>query len=178
MELKEMNYELNLPEDSILPFEQRMLESGLCSFALPMNFIRSRAGLKVRYECCGYVSLEDLGQLAPGMGFEILEKIFQALRASFDCLLNPSRMTLRLDLVFYHPEQRSVRILYLPCGCDPTVEGTLSGFLSAYRGRMSPEGQPYLDRLCTEYRIRNRSLREMANLTAEIRRELYDAGLA
>lgn len=178
MQLKEMNYELNLPGDSILPFEQRMLESGLCSFALPMDFVRSGSGLTVRYACCGYVALEDLGMLPPGLAFEILEKIFLALRASFDCLLNPGKMTLRLDLVYYHPEQRQVRILYLPWAAAPAEEGSLSGFLSAFRSKLAPEGQPYLDRLSDEHRIRNRSLREMANLTAEIRRELYDAGLA
>ena len=178
MEPRKMNDELNLPCDSILPFEQRMLESGLCSFALPMYFVRSESGLAVRYERCGYLALEDLGTLAPGLAFEILEKIFLALRSSFDCLLNPSRMTLRLDLVYYHPEQRQVRIQYLPWDGAPMEEGTLSGFLSAYRSRLSPEGQLYLDRLSAEYRLRNRSLRELANLTAEIRRELYDAGLA
>ena len=178
MELKKTNYELKLPEQAILPFEQRMLESGLCGFAMPMRFVRSGAGLTVRYECSGFIALEDLGILPPGLAFEILEKVFLALRSSFDCLLNPRRMTLGLDLVCYHPDQHSVRILYLPGNPRPGENGSLETFLEAFRTLLTREGQPYLERLIVELSTRNRSLREMANLTGEIRREIYDAGLS
>ncbi len=38
MNLRELNYEVELPEASIKPFERKVLESGLCDFAVPMSF--------------------------------------------------------------------------------------------------------------------------------------------
>ena len=177
MELNKNNYEVKMPGERIRPFEQRMLESGLCNFALPMHFVRSGARLTIRYECCGYIALEKMGTLPASLAFEILEKTFLALRSSFDCLLNPDKMKLGLDLVFYHPEERAVRILYLPEDGSEGHSG-VSTFLESLRNSLVPEGQPYLDKVIGELSLRNLSLRELANLTGEIRRELYQAGLA
>ena len=87
-------------------------------------------------------------------------------------------MILGLDLVCYHPDLHSVRILYLPGDAGPGETGSLEMFLDSFRALLTREGLPYLERLVVELSTRNRSLREMANLTGEIRREIYDAGLS
>lgn len=172
MELQDRNYEICLPDSSIRPFEQKMLESGLCSFAIPMHFVRHGKKIRICYDCSGYTSLKALGRLPLPLAFEILEKVFLCLRTSGEYLISPDRMQLDLELVYFREESRDVRLLFLPGTTQDSSSRELIHFLNQFKDLLPPDGQRMIEKIASERTRRNRSFRELANIVGEIRREL------
>ena len=50
---------------TIAPFEEKVLASGLCDFALDMTFSRFRGSTRASYDCTGYVAVRELDLVQP-----------------------------------------------------------------------------------------------------------------
>ena len=174
MNLRELNYEVELPEESIKPFERKVLESGLCDFALPMTFYRHNGMQKIRYECSGYVAFSEANLSDTSNVFEIIEKTLIALKKSGEYLIDTGKILLNQDTIYVHHKHNDVRIAYVP-GLDIGNRGqqNLLEFFSIVEERVPSSGKGYLKRLKEELIINNRSLPDLITIVGEIRREIY-----
>lgn len=174
MNLREMNYEVELPEESIKPFERKVLESGLCDFAVPMSFYRQNGMQKIRYECSGYVAFSEVILNDISNVFEIIEKTLLALKKSGEYLIDPGKVLLNQDTIYVHHKHKDVRIAYVP-GLNIGNRGqqNLLEFLLIVEERIPASGKGYIKRLEEEVITYNRSIPDLLTIVGEIRREIY-----
>lgn len=174
MNLRDMNYEYELPEDAIRPFERKVLESGLCDFAVPMSFFRYQGKQIIRYECSGYIALSDMNLDGLKEIFEVIEKTLLALKRSGEFLMNPGKISLNKDTVYVHYKHKDVRLAYMPGDLEQNGNSrNLIGFLHDLKRQAPESGIGYFDRLENELIVKNRSLSDMITVVGEIRREIY-----
>jgi hypothetical protein len=174
MNLRELNYEVELPEEAIKPFEKKVLESGLCDFAVPMSFYRQNGMQKIRYECSGYVALSEANLSDTSNVFEIIEKTLLALKKSGEYLIDPGKILLNQDTIYVHHKHKDVRIAYVP-GIYKGIRGhqNLLEFFLIVEERIPASGKGYIQKLKEEVIINNRSLTDLITIIGEIRREIY-----
>jgi len=174
MNLREMNYEIELNEEWVKPYERKVLESGLCDFAVPMSFYRSKGKEKIRYECSGYVALSDVKMSTLSEVFELLEKTLLALKKSGEFLINPEKILLTQDTVYFHHQHHDVRIAYMPGMWEQSYGNqNVMNFLGLLQQMVSNPDTKYFQNLQYELEQNNRSLSDMIVLVGEIRREIF-----
>lgn len=174
MNLRDLNYEVELPEESVKPFERKVLESGLCDFAVPMSFYRHNGMQKIRYECSGYVAFSEANLSDTSNVFEIIEKTLLALKKSGEYLINPGKILLNQDTIYVHHKHKDVRIAYVP-GIYQGNKGqqNIFEFFLIVEDRIPESGKRYMQRLKEEVITNNRSLADLVTIVGEIRREIY-----
>jgi hypothetical protein len=174
MNLRDLNYELELPEEMVKPFEKKVLESGLCDFAVPMSFFCHSGKQKIRYECSGYVALSEVDLTEIATAFEIIEKTLLALKKSGEYLIDPSKVLLNQDTVYVHHSHLDVRIAYVPGICEGSPgRRNLMDFFRIMEKRIPLSGNSYLKKLMEETTVNNRSLQDLINIVGEMRREIF-----
>jgi len=174
MNLRDMNYEYELPEEAIRPFERKVLESGLCDFAVPMSFFRYQGKQIIKYECSGYIALSDMRLNELKDIFEVLEQTMLALKKSGEFLMNPDKITLNGDTVYVHYKHKDVRLAYIPGALDNNEKcRNLIEFFQVLKEQTPESGMEYFDRLEKELTQNNRSLSDLITVIGEIRREIY-----
>jgi len=174
MNLRDLNYEVEIPEESLKPFERKVLESGLCDFAVPMSFYRHNGMQKIRYECSGYVALSEVNLSDTSDVFEIIEKTLLALKKSSEYLIDPGKILLNQDTIYVHHKHKDVRIAYVP-GLYNGNSGykNILEFFTIIEERIPIIGRGYLQKLKEEIFTNNRSLPDLVTIVGEIRREIY-----
>lgn len=174
MNLRESNYELELPEECVKPFERKVFESGLCDFAVPMSFFRHNGKQKIRYECSGYVAFSELNLSDTSNAFEIIEKTLLALKKSGEYLIDPCKVPLTQDTVYVHHRHKDVRIAYVPGKLKENHgQQNLLDFFLMVEGRIPASGKSYIHKLQMEVTVNNRSLPDLITIVGEMRRELF-----
>jgi len=175
MNLRDMNYEIELQDDAIKPFERKVLESGLCDFAVPMAFFRHQGKQKIRYECSGYVALSEANLNETDEVFEIIEKTLMALKKSGEYLIDPGQVRLNQDTVYVHHRHKDVRIAYMPGVREGNrLQRNLLEFFMSLEQRIPKSGKNHMQRLKEEVVLYNRSLPDLITIVGEIRREIFN----
>jgi len=174
MNLRDLNYEVELPEASIKPFERKVLESGLCDFAVPMSFYRHNGMQKIRYECSGYIAFSETNLSNTSDIFEIIEQTLLALKKSSEYLIDPRKILLNQDTVYVHHRHKDVRIAYVP-GLYHGNRGqhNLLDFFQIIEELIPVGGIGYIQKLKEEVTLNNRSLSDLVTIVGEIRREIF-----
>lgn len=173
MNLRDLNYELELPEETVKPFERKVLESGLCDFAVPMTFYREKGKQKIRYECSGYVALSEMDLTDIVNVFEMIENTLLALRKSGEFLMEPGKLRLTPDTVYVHHKYKDVRIAYLPGVMEANqLQQHLYEFILLVEERISKPGKVYTGALKEEIIRNNRSIADLIAIVGEMRREI------
>lgn len=173
MNLRDLNYELELPEESVKPFERKVLESGLCDFAVPMTFFRHKGKQKIRYECSGYVALSEMDLTDIADVFEVIENTLLALKKSGEFLMEPGKIRLTPDTVYVHNKYRDVRIAYVPGSIETNrLQQHLFEFILLVEERISKPGKGYTFALKEEIIRNNRNIPDLIAIVGEMRREI------
>lgn len=175
MELKRCGYEIELRGDEIKELEEKILESGMCSFTVPMWFSRKKDKVKITYECSGYVALRDMGLKKPREVFEILEKTLLTLNRSLEFFIPPENIKLSLDTVFFHMTKRIVKIAYIPDE-NKNLTWKINNFLDELQMNVAEDTKEYLVNIKEDLNSQNKSLRDMASFINEQRRKLNICG--
>ncbi len=146
-------YTLHLSSNPYYRHEQIILSSGTPEGYLPMSFLRTSQGLTIRYEAGGYLPLSAFRIERTEDVLYLMDRTVGILHASPGYLLDPERILLRADTVFYGKDQDDLRIAYLPRqACEsgdpslpmlPTLAGRDHGFLpvkgqNPLAGKLSP----------------------------------------
>ena len=172
MILRDTDYTLDFPKESIKLFEERILASGLCDVIVPMSFQTGKNVKSVTYDCSGYASVRDLEPKNIREIYEILEKTLITLSKSTEFLISPEKITLNIDCVFYNLRSRRVRIAYIPSERG-TVWEHIYGFAMELMNMAEEEAKNYLSELLEEGRLNNYNIRDMAKIVREQKRILF-----
>ncbi len=140
----------------------------------PCLFIDPRENKKIRYECSGYVALSDVKMSNLSDVFELLEKTLLALKKSGEFLINPEKILLTQDTVYFHHKHHDVRIAYIPGMWEQSYgKQNVISFLGLLEQKVSNRETKYFQNLQYELEQNNRSLSDMIVLVGEIRREIF-----
>lgn len=175
MNLRECGYEIELEKDKINNFEEKMLFSGLCDFAIPMMFSEKGDKKKITYDCSGYIALDDIQLENSKQVFEILEKTLLTLSKSIEFFIPPSKITLNKETVYYNPKQKNIKIAYIPQE-NKTLQESVSEFIDELTFDANNETVEYLDNVKADIYFQNRNIKEMASFVNEQRKIIYQCG--
>ena len=114
MNLRKSGYEIEVKRENVSRLEEKMLESGLCNFVVPIWISREGDKVKINYECSGLTSMRELHLKRPKETFEIIEKALLSLNHSRDFYIPPEKLKLSMDTIYYNRQNRSVKIAYVP----------------------------------------------------------------
>ncbi len=168
MDLRENGYAVELAAGMIPGYEERVLTSGLCDFSLPMTFTHRKGRSWAHYDCRGYVAAGEMDLKTPADVLEIMEKTLITLRKSGEFLIDPSRVLLTKETVYYHPKKKQVRIAYMP---NPRRDpGQIFAFLRDLAEGLSDEWRETIEDACREAARRNYSLQDLADHIGRLRR--------
>ena len=112
--MRNMDYRVDIDRGSLKDFEKIMLTSGQCKFFIPMGFMGSEKGETVCYDCSGYAPLEKFRIERIEDALYLLERTLVILEKSVDYYINPTRILLNLDTVFYSKDSGEVKMAYVP----------------------------------------------------------------
>jgi|GEM_PF-606473 len=170
-DLRQAGYRLEFCVDDILPFEEKVLASGLCDFALPMSFASDGRRRYVTYDCSGYMSLADMKLSGAKQIFEMIEKTLITYNKTDEFLIDADKMLLARNTVYYHMKYRNVRLAYIPSGTK-RLDNILR-FISELACGADAETQRYLARVYRLAETGNRSTEDIISMTGLIRRDAF-----
>lgn len=167
-------YSLKLKENSVLDFEKIMLTSGECSLFMPMGFMGADEGETVCYDCSGFTPLSRYQIEKTDDAFFILESTVIIINRAVEYLLDPSKVTLNTDTVFYNRETGEVKITYVPLCCgEEDLRKNLVRFIGQLRREIHDRYSGYLVELAKYIYYYNYSLTDIINKIGNYRRKIY-----
>ena len=172
MNLKDNNYTLEFAKEDIKTYEERVLSSGLCDFAIPMRFTLYRGKRRVRYECSGYMALSDLESSDIGNILDIIERTLIMLKSAKDFLIDPDKVTLTKETVFYNARTGNVRIAYI-VKKGSSVQSNVVSFIDSFMETDNQRTRDCLDKLGHDISIKNLSLEDSINRIGELKRKTF-----
>ncbi len=174
MELRKNNYSRMFGKGEILPFEEKVLSSGLCDFVLPANFIKEKDKKWIVYDCSGYTSLSEIKFSGFDEVLEVLEKSLNNLRKVSEFLIDPCKVRMNGQTVFHNLKRRDIKFAYMPAESDSMADN-IAELIECLQLKVGNEEKRILREMQERMLCRNMSLREMADHVSMKRREL--AGL-
>lgn len=167
-------YSLKLKENSVLDFEKIMLTSGECSLFMPMGFLSADEGETVCYDCSGFVPLSRYQIDRTDDALYILENILLILNRTVEYLLDPSKVTLNTDTVFYNKETGEVKITYVPlCSEKTDLRKNLVGFIGQLKRDVNDVYSDYLMQTAKYIYYYNYNMTDVVNKIGVFRREIF-----
>ncbi|MGI6737766.1 MAG: DUF6382 domain-containing protein [Anaerovoracaceae bacterium] len=178
VDLRKENYRLDIPAEHLHDYEERTLTSGLCDFILPMQFYFHGERVEMLYQCSGYTCAAELPLTTARQYFELLAKAIESLSKAGEFLLDPERMCLTRQTVFYHRRCRDVKIAYVPAAAEP-IPCKLAGFAEELAGSAEKQEQArqMLQQAAEEIRTRHLDFAAALECVGRLRREMHVCGI-
>ncbi len=167
------DYTCELDPKAVCPHERIMLASGQCPFFFPTAFYSDQDHLTASYSCSGFVPLSTFRIERTDDALYIFEHVLLALRGCIEYLLEPERVRVTSDTVFYCSRTGEVRLAYLPLQEHaPDIRRTLIRFLAELKADLQDDSVSCIDRIARRIYYENHDLRDLLTITGLMRREL------
>jgi len=173
----------------IKEFEKKILAQGFCKSFLPMSFVYFGEIERVNYDCSGYQPIVNCEFRSSKEMIELLEKCIFALMDCSGYLINPKKIELNTETVFYSDSRKEVRFAYVPRTIP--AEKALRVFIEflEHIGRMvqsrpesangnmqSKDIHNYLKSITSYIGYSNGSLFDVINYLGELKQEIHACG--
>lgn len=174
--LRDRDYCLEMEAGFFKAYEEKVLASGLCDFALPMQFTCRDNMQKVYYDCSGYTVVSEMKFDTVKELLEILEKTLLTFNKAKEFLIDQNKVGLHINTVYFHRKYRDVKIAYIP-----EEEKSKTTKIMEYIDELGK----YVDEQCRDYLKRvkmavineNLNLKDTINLIGKLRRVVYECGI-
>jgi|GEM_PF-925264 len=166
---------IELESGRIKDFEKRVLTERACKAFLPVSIVSIEGMDRLNYDCSGYLPLTGY-RLGGGMEMaELLEKCIFALIEARWHLIDPRKIKLGTDTVFYSPEKKEVRLAFVPMGVKAEkATGALAELLAQLIGAdVNKEIQGYLREIAAYVESGNAGLMDVVNYLGDLKREIH-----
>ena len=167
-------YKLLLKEDSIQDYEKIMLTSGECSFLLPMAFMGENGRETAYYRCSGFSSISTYSIERTDDALFILEKVLLILSHTAEYLIDPAKISLTVETVFFNQETGQIKIAYVPLtGEKISLRRNLIRFIAQIKADIKDGHGNCLDRIARLIHYENYRIEDVIDRVGLQRRELY-----
>ena len=159
----------------IKDFEKRILTEGRCKSFLPVSFVSGGEKERANYDCSGYHQAAFRGFESSMEMMLFLEKCAFALLGACRHLLNPRKIELNIETVFYSSPGKELRFAYVP---KPVPhQRTTSAFAEFLEQLLSKtedkEIRNYLTAVQSYIGDSNGSLFDIINYIGELKQEIH-----
>ena len=163
---------------SIKDFEKRVLAEGRCKAFLPTSFVTTCEKERASFDCSGYHRTIDPGFKDGGEMMNFLEKCVFAMIESCGHLLNPKKMRLSGDTVFFRIGGKDVRFAFMPRNIPAdSANVAFIEFLEELKTRVGDrELCGYLEAVASYIRTGNCSLFDVITYIGELKQEIHACG--
>ena len=176
MNLRETNFTLKVNYEDIKPFEEKVLASGLCDFAIPMTFYNHKNERNITYDCSGYSSIRDIKPTTTNEVFEIIEKTLKTLNKTREFLIRSTKLTLSIDTVYYNMKFKDVKIAFVPCE-EGNINERIVDYINQLKTFANEETTEYIKCIVDSIDSKNSNMKDMLIYIREQRRILQKCGL-
>ncbi len=176
MNLRESGFRMEVASGLIKPFEERILSSGMCDFALDMTFSHYRGIDRIRYDADGYVAVSEMDLTDDARLFEVFEKTLITMNKAGEFFIDRDKVLLKTETVFYNMKYKDVKLAYYPREEDICIGESVLDYMDGLAERAGESGKGYLNRVRGIFLRNNCGLKEMITVVAELRRGLFALG--
>ena len=167
-------YKMHFNEDTVLDFERIMLTSGECDYLLPMIFLGEGSEQVAYYDCRGLSPLSRYKIDRTEDAFYILEKVLIIMSCVVEYLIDPEKVMLTTDTIFFNVETGEIKIAYVPSiEVSASLRKHILALISELKADVEDDYQSYLDSFAVTVHRNNYQIRDLVNKLGLIRRELY-----
>ena len=172
------DHKLFLEKGRLYGFEKEILAAGLCSFFMPVRFIELGQKVHVMYDCSGYAAAGEMKEPDIGKLLDIMEGVFQVLSASGEYYIEPDRIALTGETVFYDEAAGKVKIAYLPVREGARgIRNNAGGFIREMKEKAPSDMRGYFIRMQECLQLMNYTPQDMTDLISGMKRELRICGI-
>ena len=167
-------FRIRLEENSMKDFEKIMLTSGECSIFIPLGFIREGSGEYGSYNCSGFAPLNSYRIERTEDALYILENVLLILKRSVEYFIDPSKVKITNETVFYNKDTGQVKIAYVPLLKEEmNLKKNLVKFIGQLKSEIRDDKENYLVEAAKYIYFHNYYLREMINKVGVLKRQVY-----
>lgn len=172
------SFAVDLPKGRIKNYEKEIIMLEEPDFLIPMHFIDLGEKERVFYDCQGMMPMTDLTSfLTVRDTFDLAEGVFSIMDRASDFLLFPERLSLRKEAVYFDPEKKRVRLVFLPPEWELNPKEELLSFLKELQSLyLTKETSEYIE-ILKEYVMANRGPAELWKRTSMMKREAFLCGI-
>lgn len=168
------NFRVRLEEETMQDFEKIMLTSGECNIFIPMGFIREGDGEYGSYNCSGFAPLSSYRIERTEDALYILENVLLILKRAVEYFIDPAKVKVTSETVFYNKDTGQVKIAYIPLMKDEmNLRKNLVGFIGYLKSEICDGRENYLVEAAKYIYFHNYYLREMVNKVGLLKRQAY-----
>lgn len=167
-------FKVRLGENTMRDFEKIMLTSGDCNLFMPMGFINENGGEYGRYNCSGFAPLNSYRVERTEDALYILENVLIILGKAVEYFIDPARVTLTTETVFYNKDTGQIKITYIPLtGKKSNLRKNIVIFINQLKAEIRDGKEGYLIEAAKYIYYHNYYLQEMVNKVGLLKRQLY-----
>ncbi len=167
-------FRVKLEENTVNDFEMIMLTSGECKVFIPMGFIKDNGKEYGYYECSGFAPLKRYRIERTEDALYIMENVMLILEKGIEFFINPEKVTVTWDTVFYNKDTAEVKIAYVPMtGPEYDLKRNLTWFAEQIMSDICDGKQGYIHDVVKHICLHNYGLRETADRIAFLKRKIY-----
>lgn len=168
-------FKVKLEENAIRDFEKIMLTSGECSIFMPMGFISENGCEYGRYNCSGFAPLSGYRVERTEDALYILENVLLILSKAVEYFIDPSKVKVTEETVFYNKDTGQIKIAYIPLpGEEANMRKSLVEFIGQLKQCLRDGSGRYLAEAAKYIYYHNYYLREMINKVGLLKRQLEE----
>ena len=168
------DFRVRLEENTMRNFEKIMLTSGECSLFMPMGFMNEKGGEYGCYDCSGFAPLSSYRVEKTEDALYILENVLLILERAVDYFIDPAKVTLTEETVFYNKDTGQIKSAYMPrAGSDFNLKKNIVFFIGRLKSEICDGKSSYLVTAAKYIYYHNYCLMEMVNKVGLLKRELY-----
>jgi len=168
-------FTMEFKSERIKGFEKKILTQGLCKAFLPMSFVCFGEIERVSYNSSGYKSLANYEVKISKELIYLLEKCVFALLDCCEYLINPKKIELSPETVFYSDCKKEIRFAYFPK--EIVSQSVLHNFLELVRHieqtEKDKEMSDYLKATASYIEYSNGGMIDVINYLGELKQEIH-----
>ena len=168
------NFRVRLEENAMQDFEKVMLTSGECNLFIPMGFVSENGREYGNYNCSGFAPLSSYRIERTEDALYILENVLIILKSAVEYYIDPAKVTVTSDTVFYNKDTGQIKIAYIPLRAERiNRRKNIVSFIGQLKIELCDGKEKYLVEAAKYIYYHNYSLREMINKAGMLKRQLY-----
>ncbi len=172
---EDRDFRIRLREGAIRDFEKIMLSGSDCDIFMSMGFMSEGGREYGMYECSGFAPLSGYRVERTEDAMYILENVLIILNRSVEYLIDPTRVRITEDTVFYNKDTGQIKIAYVPLEKYETdMKKNLVRFIDVLKRGIRDGYAGYLSQAAEYIMYRDHRLREMTDKVGVLKRQIEE----
>ena len=166
-------FRVKFEENAVLDFEKVMLTSGECNIFIPMGFMNENGYEYGRYNCSGFAPMSSYRVERTEDALYILENVLLILCRAMEYFIDPAKVKITMDTVFYNKDTGQIKIAYIPLPRSETrMRENIVSLIGSLKTDIKDGKENFLIDAARYIYYHNYYLRDMINKVGLLKRQV------